>query len=362
MAIINVVKYEQQEGELVHMFPSHELRWGTQLVVYPGQVAFFLKGGQLCDTFTEGTYTLSTKNIPILYKLLALPFGFDSPFQADVWFVNLLSKLDLLWGTETPIQLEDPKYNIIIPVRAYGQYGIRISDPHKFVSKLVGNKIQFSDTQLQSYFRGIMLSKLTGIISRKIVNDGISILDINTQLEQISNYCQNELLPAFQEYGVDIINFNIISINVPEHDESLEVIKRAKSFTSRLNITGTDNYKMERTFDVLDSAASNQGGGGNLLNAGVGLAAGATLGNQMVGNIAQSSQQMPPPLPSAVQYYIGINGQQQGPYTFEEVYNAIANNTSLLSALGWKAGMSAWQPLSSFTEFANISLTPPPLS
>lgn len=105
MAIIDIVKYEQQEGVIVHKFPSCDLRWGTQLVVYPGQIAFFVKGGKVCDKFTDGTYTLKTKNIPLLNKIINIPFGNDSPFQADVWFVNTLQRLSLKWGTETPINL-----------------------------------------------------------------------------------------------------------------------------------------------------------------------------------------------------------------------------------------------------------------
>ena len=86
MAIIDIVKYEQQEGVIVHKFLSCDLRWGSQLVVYPGQVAFFVKGGTVCDKFTDGTYTLKSNNIPLLNKIINLPFGGDSPFQADVWF------------------------------------------------------------------------------------------------------------------------------------------------------------------------------------------------------------------------------------------------------------------------------------
>jgi membrane protease subunit (stomatin/prohibitin family) len=108
MAIIDIVKYEQQEGVIVHKFPSCDLRWGTQLVVYPEQVAFFLKGGKIYDQFTEGTYTLKTNNIPLLNKIINIPFGSDSPWQADVWFVSTINRLNMKWGTETPIQLEAP--------------------------------------------------------------------------------------------------------------------------------------------------------------------------------------------------------------------------------------------------------------
>lgn len=355
MAIIDVVKYEQKEGELVHRFPSHDLRWGTQLVVYPGQVAFFMKGGKLCDSFTEGTYTLHTNNIPILNKLINIPFGGDSPFQADIWFVNLLTKLDLRWGTENPIQLEDPKYNIIVPVRAYGQYGIKVKEPHVFVSQLVGNRSSFGETDLQSYFRGILLSKLTSIISQKIIKDEISILDINAQLDNISQYCQQYVSPTFNDYGVDVVNFSIISISIPENDESLGVIKRAKSFASRLNITGKDNYQMERTFDVMDAAAKNESNGGNMLNAGIGLTAGMAFGSKMVGNIGQQT------IPSTTVYYLAVNGQQQGPFEFDQLRNAIAADPSLMNMLAWKAGMPNWMPINTFAEFQQTGTVPPPI-
>lgn len=361
MAIIDVVKYEQKEGELVHRFPSHDLRWGTQLVVYPGQVAFFMKGGKLCDSFREGTYTLHANNIPLLNKLINIPFGDDSPFQADVWFVNLLTKLDLRWGTENPIQLEDPKYNIIVPVRAYGQYGIKVKEPHAFVSQLVGNRSSFGEADLQSYFRGILLSKLTSIISQKIIKDEISVLDINAQLDNISQYCQEQINPIFNDYGVEVVSFTIVSISVPENDESLEVIKRAKSFASRLNITGKDNYQMERTFDVMDAAAKNESNGGNMLNAGLGLTAGMAFGSKMVGGI--NTQTTPPPIPSSssVVYYLAVNGQQQGPYSFEQLRNAIAADPSLMNTMAWKAGMADWIPINTFAEFQQTGTVPPPI-
>ena len=235
MAIIDIVKYEQQEGVIVHKFPSCDLRWGSQLVVYPGQVAFFVKGGKVCDKFTEGTYTLKSNNIPILNKIINIPFGSDSPWQADVWFVSTLNKLNLKWGTETPIVLEDPKYSIIVPVRAYGQYGLRVNDPEKFVYSLVGNRSDFNEAQLQAYFRGVLLSKLTEVIASKITTDKISVLDIPAHLGEISSYSENKLKPYFSDYGLDLLLFNFISINIPENDPSLNEIKKAPSV---LNGTG----------------------------------------------------------------------------------------------------------------------------
>lgn len=282
MAIIDIVKYEQQDGVIVHKFPSCDLRWGSQLVVYPGQVAFFVKGGKVCDKFTEGTYTLKTNNLPLLNKIINLPFGGDSPWQADVWFVSTLNRLNLKWGTETPILLEDPKYDIIVPVRAYGQYGFKVSNPEQFVYGLVGNRSDFKEYQLQAYFRGILLSKLTEVIASKITSDKVSVLDIPTHISELSNYSESVLNPYFQDYGLDLLLFNFISINIPENDPSLNEIKKAKNLSARLKIAGKENYKMERSFDVMDKAAENESGAGAaFINAGLGMGASMNMGKQM---------------------------------------------------------------------------------
>lgn len=355
MAIIDIVKYEQQERELVHKFPSCDLRWGTQLVVYPGQVAFFAKGGKICDKFTEGTYTLKTNNIPLLNKIINLPFGGDSPFQADVWFVNQLTKLDLRWGTETPIQLEDPKYHIIVPVRAYGQYGFKISDASKFLLSLVGNMPTFNDNMLQAYFRGILLSKLTNIIARKIIKDEISIFEISTFLEELSVFCKDNLIQVFSDYGISIETFNIISINVPEDDDSLNEIKKAKNLKARLQITGTDVYRMERTFDVMDSAAKNEGNGGAFLNAGLGLGTGMTMGNVLSKEISNNMSQEPPPaIPTETVYYLAIDRKQQGPFRFCDINDLLQKNSISVNTLIWKKGMFNWQSINQLSEFSNM--------
>lgn len=364
MAIIDIVKYEQQEGVIVHKFPSCDLRWGTQLVVYPGQIAFFVKGGKVCDKFTDGTYTLKTKNIPLLNKVINIPFCSDSPFQADVWFVNTLQRLSLKWGTETPIQLEDPKYEIIVPVRAYGQYGFCISNAELFLSSFVGNMPHFDEQQLQSYFRGLLLMKLTDIIAKKIISDKIPVLEILTHLREISTYCENELKPYFADYGVEIILFNIISINIPENDASLTEIKKAKNLSARLKITGKDNYSLERSFDVMDKAAENESGtGAAFINAGLGFGASLNIGKHINQQLLSNSEITPPPIPSTISYYLVVNGKQEGPYTEQEIRNALAKDSYVLKLLAWKKGMPDWQPLSTFQEFVNTDAKncPPPI-
>ena len=365
MAIIDIVKYEQQEGVIVHKFPSCDLRWGSQLVVYPGQVAFFVKGGKVCDKFTEGTYTLKSNNIPILNKIINIPFGSDSPWQADVWFVSTLNKLNLKWGTETPILLEDPKYEIIVPVRAYGQYGFKVSNPEKFVYGLVGNQSDFSEVQLQAYFRGVLLSKLTEVIASKITSDKISILDIPTHLGEISSFSEEKLKPYFLDYGLDLLLFNFISINIPENDPSLNEIKKAKNLSARLKIAGKDKYKMERSFDVMDKAAENESGAGAaFINAGLGFGATMNIGKQMADQLSPEQNNTPPPIPVNIDYYLAINGKQAGPYSASQIQQAINQDSSVLKILAWKKGMTSWANLETFPEFnhpQNDSSVPPPI-
>ena len=137
MAIIDVVKWNGTPSILAWKFPSEELSTWTQLVVNETQEAYLVKEGVYQGPFRAGRHTLSTENIPLLRNLIGIPFGGRSPFSAEVWFVNLITNLDIKWGTADPIQLQDPEYKIMVPVRAYGQYGIKISDPKRFLLKLV---------------------------------------------------------------------------------------------------------------------------------------------------------------------------------------------------------------------------------
>lgn len=364
MALIDVVKCEVNERELVYKFPSEDLKIGTQLVVHTGQVAFFVKGGEVMDMFNSGTHTIKTANIPILNKLINLPFGGDSPFQAEVWFINTLSILNSKWGTSTPIQLEDPKYGIIVPVRAFGQYGLKVADPRLFLETLVGNMTSFSTEKVDQYFKGKMMSFFTNLISDKMTKDNISVLNINSHLLEMSDYVQANLQQEFAAYGLSLEGFNIMSINVPENDPSFQKLKEAKDLAAQIKITGTDIYQMNRSFDVLDKAAANEGGAGNLMGLGVGLGAGVNVGSQMGGIATQvmNTNIAPPPLPQSATYYIAINNQQQGPFDVNTIIQFISNGQINADTLAWKQGMPSWSKISTLLEFAQLFTTcPPPL-
>ena len=367
MALIDVVKCEVNDKEFVYKFPSDDLRIGTQLVVYPAQTAFFVKGGQVFDEFQSGTHTLKSANIPLLNKLINLPFGSESPFKAEVWFVNQISKLDIKWGTPTPIQLEDPRYGVIIPVRAFGQYGIKVKEPRLFLETLIGNMTSFTSEKIEQYFKGKVLAQLSSLISQKIALNNVSILDINAHLIDMSEYCNTQLNPTFNKYGIDIIEFSFMSINAPQDDPSIVKLKEAKDLAARMKITGKDVYQMERSFDVMQAAAQNEGGG--MMNLGAGLGAGLGVGAQMGNMFAQTmstnptAPATPPPLPQEPSYFLHLNNQQQGGFNFQTVANLIAQGQVNADTLVWKQGMSNWAKIDTLHEFINSfgGQMPPPL-
>lgn len=290
---VEIIKYEGRPDVFAWKYPNSELGTWSQLIVNESQEAVLVKGGIYCDVFQAGRHTLDTANIPILSRLINLPFGGHSPFSAEVWFINKVFSLDIKWGTASPIQLQDPKYNIFAPVRAYGQFGIQIEESKKFLLKLVGNLPQFDKSNILKYFRGIYLTKAKDVISSYLVHKNISVLQINAYLDEISSYLQEKISPTFEDYGIKLTSFFVNDINVPEDDEAVIKLKNALSKRAEMDIVGY-SYQQERSFDTLEGAATNPNSmQGSLMGAGIGLGMGAGVGGvmgQQLGGIGQVLQ------------------------------------------------------------------------
>lgn len=364
MAIFNVIKYQGNDKEFAWRYPYDNLNIGSQLVVNTSQTAFFVRGGTIYDQFAPGTYTLKTQNIPLLSSVINIPFGSETPFKAEVWFINLINKLDCKWGTLSPIQLEDPKYGVIVPVRAYGQYGIKICRPRIFLETLVGNMDSYSSDKILEYFKGKILSSLTSLVSQKLVLENISILEINAHLDEMSSFCQEKLSAEFKKYGIDIVNFFFMSINASEDDSSVKKLKEAKDLAAKIKIVGRDNYQMDKSFDVLGKAAENEGMSGSFIGAGVGMGVGLGVGNQ-IGNMSNQmintnpQTPTPPPFPT-VQYYVYIDNSQSGPYNISDLRGMMTNRRLDGNTHVWKQGMPNWDVADNVPELKQILDTLPP--
>lgn len=366
MAIIDVVQMSSNDEDFIMKFPSNNLKLGTQVVVNNGQVAFFVNGGKLLDQFEPGTHTLKTGNIPLLNKLFNLPFGGDTPFQTEVWYVNMISKLDLKWGTPNPIQLEDPKYGIIIPIRAYGQYGFKVSNPRTFLETLVGNLDSFKADKIFEYFKGKVLSSLTALISTKLVIENISILEINAYLEDLSKFALEKINEEFLKFGIEVVNFYFISINTPENDPSIIKLKESKDLAAKIKILGRDIYQIDRSFGVLDKAAENEGSiGASLIGAGLGLGIGSGIGNQMGNVVSHLNTSTPPPIQTdnssdTKVYHIYLGKDQIGPLSKNDLIDKLKKGEINQETLTWKSGLTEWEKLSNFKEFSEFLVPPPP--
>lgn len=293
MAIVDRVKWDGVPDILAYKYPSSELSTWTQLIVNESQEAFLVRGGIYEGPFGAGRHTLSTENIPIIRKVMGLPFGGKSPFSAEIWFVNKQINLDIFWGTSDPIQLEDPKYRVMLPVRAFGQYGIEVTNPKKFLIKLVGTLPDFTTDKLSEYFRGVFITRIKTEIANSILTLGISILEVSTRLDIISNSLKNSLNKELEEYGVRLKQFNVHSINVPENDPAVISLKAALAKRAEMGIIGF-NYQQERSFDVMQTAAGNEGTAGGVMGAGMGFGMGMGMGaplgasfGQLANNITQ---------------------------------------------------------------------------
>jgi membrane protease subunit (stomatin/prohibitin family) len=289
MAIINVVKYEGNPNVFAWRHPNTELGTWTQLIVNESQEAVLYTGGQALDLFKSGTHTLDTMNIPLLSKIVNIPFGGRSPFSAEVWYVNKAHSMDIKWGTPTPIQIQDPKYGVFLPVRSYGQFGIRIEDAKKFLVKLVGTLPVFDKENLVNYFRGMYVTKAKDTISSYLIQRQISILEINAYLEEMSGFMAERVAPALEEYGISLSAFYVNDVSVPEDDAAVRKLKAALSKRAEMNIIGY-SYQQERSFDTLEGAAKNEGSqAASLMGAGLGLGMGAAVGGaagQQLGGVA----------------------------------------------------------------------------
>ena len=277
MAIVDLVKWNGSPDILAWKFPSEELSTFTQLIVNESQEAFLVRGGVYEGPFGPGRHTLSTENIPLLRSAMGLPFGGQSPFSAEIWFVNKLVNLDVKWGTSDPIQLQDPKFQIMVPVRAFGQYGLRITDAKLFLLRLVGTLSSFSALTVSDYFRGVFTTTIKTSISREIIRNGISVLEIAPHLTSLSSALSELLRPEMAPYGISLTSFNITSINLPEDDPGVVSLKAALAKRAEMQIVGF-NYQQERSFDVLQTAAGNEGTAGGAMGAGLGLGMGVGIG------------------------------------------------------------------------------------
>ena len=279
--IIDRIKYDGPSAVLAWKYPYEDIRLGAQLVVNESQFAILVREGRHLATLGPGRHTLSTANIPILAKLVNLPFGGDSPFTAEVWFFNLAANLDVKFGTPTPVYIHESKYNVIVPVRAHGQMGLRLSDCRKFLREIVGTMGEMTADSVYESFRGMIVTKLKTLIAETVVSQKISLLEVSTLLDSLSKRCHDSIASEFDRFGLSVVNLFIGDISFPEDDPIVQRLRSTVMDRSEFEILGDARYQAKRSLDVMEKTANNPSGIGSLFNTGLGLGLGASLSSIM---------------------------------------------------------------------------------
>ncbi|MGC1515377.1 MAG: SPFH domain-containing protein [Maribacter sp.] len=360
---IDIIEWlDATNDTIVHRFERYqnEIKNNAQLIVREGQVAVFINDGQLADVFKPGTYTLNTKNLPILTTLKGWKYGFDSPFKAEVYFVSTRLFTDEKWGTKNPFMLSDDRFGLV-EIRAFGTYSFKISDPGKFVVDVVGTDGNFTNYEINEHLKSLIVTRFTDTVGE--ANLPIELYAANTS--ELSETCQVVMQPEFNRVGIILEKFYIENVSMPEE------LKKEIFEYSRLDKLDMAKLAQFKAAKAMELAAKNEGG---TAGAGMGMGMGFVLAQQMGGMMggqpaaqpfsAQTAQpQGPPPVPVQIGYFYAVNNEQAGPVSFERMKELFANRTINRDSLVWKQGMANWAALKDVDELKSFlgGNTPPPL-
>ncbi|MDC1395792.1 SPFH domain-containing protein [Bacteroidia bacterium] len=300
MAIIDVLKYDGPNDVLIWKWRSEsnssreqELRMGSQLIVNQSQEACFYKGGELLDVFGPGTHTLSTKNLPVLSGFVGLAYGGDSPFSAEVYFINKAVSMDAKFGL-VPFNMVEPTFKVPIPISCRGSFALVVENAKLFLTKMVGTVKDFDTNTLSELFRGVISENVKNSITKISKDQNLSPLELESIVHEVGGAVKAVINSHLQEFGLALKLFNIESIPVIDEDQRVkDVVAQfqkimAEDLDERMRLKrhadNLETYKVERSFDTTEKAAENIGGGEG---GGTGGIIGTMIGLGMVNPIAQ---------------------------------------------------------------------------
>lgn len=363
--LIDRITYNGLPEDIIWKFPYDNISTGAQLIVGPGQEAVFVKGGMVCDIFGEGTKTLDSNNIPILQKLINLPFGGKTPFTAEVWYVSLTAKRSLTFGTS--VYVHDTYYDTLVRVKGFGKYGVRVVDSATLMRELVSTQHLFDTGSVIENFDAKVGEVAAAGIQRYVKENGVSVTtQMSSLAPAVSAFIRQSLQEEFSKYGLQVENFNFEALE-PDVDEMMKSRQAGKAKgmeeRARLDELGA-TYQQERQLDIMQAAAGNEGSAGQVMGAGIGMGMGFGLGNvfgnqmnQVAGSMSQPA--VPPP---PVLYYVLINGAQQGPYALDVLARLTQEGTLSRDTYVWKNGMPQWEKAENCMELRSLfgAVPPPP--
>jgi len=214
---IDIIEWVDDSNDtLVWRFERYqnEIKNGAKLTVRQQQVAILVNEGQIADIFTSGMYELSTENMPVLSTLQGWKYGFNSPFKAEVYFVNLRTFTDNKWGTKNPVMLRDPEFGPV-RIRAFGNFNIKVGDPEKLLKEIVGTDGHFTLDEIHAQLKTLAVSRF----SDAVAESKIPILDLAANYDELSELMKQRMNPDFEQYGLRLNSFLVENISLPPNVE-----------------------------------------------------------------------------------------------------------------------------------------------
>ncbi|MCG8569983.1 MAG: SPFH domain-containing protein [Spirochaetes bacterium] len=349
---IEVIEWTDPTTDImVWRFPDSdkEIKMGAQLTVRESQVAIFVNEGNIADVYAPGRYELVTQNMPILTKLMSWKTGFNSPFKAEVYFINTKQFTDQKWGTSNPIMMRDKDFGMI-RLRGFGNYSYKVSDPVKFLREVFGTNQYFTTSEVAGQLKRMIISGLTDLIAES----KIPALDLASNYDELSEMALKKMKDRFADFGFEIVTFYIENLSLPP-----EVEKMMDKRTSMGVVGNVDQYAKFQMADSIDDFAKKEGGS-NMADMGVGMAVGNAMGNMFTQQ--QQSGPTPPPVPPQLQFHVVVNGQQAGPYDLNTLKQMAGNGQLTKETLVRREGMANWDQAQNVNEVKGLfGSAPPPI-
>ena len=298
---LEIIQWQDDSRDTISWrFPDEdkEIKRGAQLIVRESQAAQFVYLGQFGDTFGPGKHYLTTDNIPILATLKGWKYGFESPFKADVYYVNTRLFTGNKWGTANPIMMRDPDFGIV-RARAYGIYDFKVVDVKTFLKEVAGTDDHFRLDE----FADTMRSRIVSVFTDALASAKVPVLDVAARYSELGEALLPAINPAVaSKYGIEITSFVVENVSLPPEVE--------QAMDKRTSMAAIGNLNDYVKFQMAESIGQSGGGGGNLANTAAQLGAGLAMGQQFVSALGQpqtTPTAAPPPIPgSATPDLLGV--------------------------------------------------------
>ena len=428
--MMDVIRCDEQEylvwkwrpsGEATSTKKENAIRYGSSLRVKDGEMAVFVyqqKDGALQDYIT-GPYdqTIKTANFPVLSGIVGLAFGGASPFQAEIYFINLSGNIQIKFGVPY-FDVFDPRFlDFAVPMAARGTITFNITDYQNFIK--LNRLINFELEDLNKQIKDAVSKYVKAVITNAPVDNNMPVLQMERKLLDINDLIASKIKDRLEaDFGVNMKGFDLASIEVDKESEGYaelrkvtadqttkttvaqtdvsiknledmqsinaqnmeetlriqrEEAQRSQKLQTETNFIGT--HALNQQTDVLKTGAASlgnmgdMGGGGGMNPAGMmtGMMMGGAMGNQMAGmmnNMGQNMQQQQntPPPPPTISYSVSVNGQTAGPFNLEQLQQMVQNGQLTENTHVWKQGMAAWEIAANVEELVNLfgAVPPPP--